>query len=37
MISAVKRRLYREAFITTPLSIVINPFYIMRRGLYEAI
>lgn len=37
MISAVKARLYREAFITTPLSIAINPFYIMRRGLYEAI
>ncbi|MCS6766613.1 MAG: methyltransferase domain-containing protein [Candidatus Protistobacter heckmanni] len=37
MISSLKKRLRKEAFITSPLSIVINPVYIIRNGLYKAI
>ena len=37
MISAIKNRLHREAFLITPLSIVINPMYIIRNGLFKSI
>jgi SAM-dependent methyltransferase len=37
MISSLKRRLRKEAFLITPLSMVINPLYIIRRGLFRAI
>lgn len=37
MISLLKKRLRKEAFIITPLSIIINPFYIIRNGLYKSI
>ena len=37
MISAFKKRLKREAFIISPLSIVINPFYIIRNGIFRSI
>lgn len=37
MITLLKRRLNKESFITTPLSIIINPFYIIRNGLYKTI
>ena len=37
MISSLKKRLRKEAFITSSLSIVINPVYIIRNGLYKAI
>ena len=33
----VLERLRREVFLATPLSIVISPIYIIRRGLYLAI
>ena len=29
--------LRRQAFLTTPLSIIFNPYYIIRRGLYKNI
>jgi len=35
--SAIKDRLKKESFLPTPLSIVINPFYIIRRGLCKSI
>ena len=34
---ALVRRLRREVFLATPLSIVISPVYIIRRGLFLAI
>ena len=37
MLTKLKKRLQREAFITTPLAIVINPVYIIRNGLYKSI
>lgn len=37
VISSLKKRLRKEAFITTPLSIIINPVYIIRNGLYKSI
>lgn len=37
MIEALKRRLRAESFITTPLSIIFNPMYIIRGGLYRTI
>jgi SAM-dependent methyltransferase len=33
----LKNRLCREAFITSPLAIAINPVYIVRSGLYRNI
>lgn len=33
----LKNRLYQEAFITSPLAIVISPVYIVRNGLYKSI
>ena len=33
----VKERIRREVFLATPLSIVISPIYIIRRGLHLAI
>jgi len=33
----LKNRLHREAFITSPLAIVISPVYIVRNGLYRSI
>jgi len=35
--SAIKEKLRNQMFITTPLSIIINPFYIIRHGLYKSI
>lgn len=37
MISTLKKRLRREEFIPTPLSIIINPAYIIRNGLSKII
>ena len=37
MLHKLKKRLYSEAFLITPLSIVINPFYIIRNGLFKSI
>lgn len=37
MLSMIKSRLRSESFLITPLAIVINPFYIIRNGLYESI
>jgi len=37
MFNEIKARLQREAFLTTPLAIVISPVYIIRRGLYKNI
>jgi len=37
MIGALKKRLHMESFITTPLSIITNPMYIIRSGLYRTI
>jgi SAM-dependent methyltransferase len=37
MISAIRKRIYKEAFLTSPLSIVISPVYIVRNGLYKSI
>jgi SAM-dependent methyltransferase len=37
MLQQLKKRLRREAFLTTPLSIVTNPVYIIRNGLYKTI
>lgn len=37
MISSLKKRLRKEAFIISPLSIIINPVYIIRNGLYKSI
>jgi SAM-dependent methyltransferase len=33
----IKNRWQREQFLTTPLSILMNPLYILRRGLYTNI
>lgn len=33
----MKKKIKREAFLTSPLSIIINPFYIIRSGLYKSI
>jgi SAM-dependent methyltransferase len=37
MISSLKKRLRKEAFIPSPLSIIINPVYIIRNGLQKSI
>lgn len=37
MFSALKKRLHKEVFITTWLSIVINPVYIIGNGIYRSI
>lgn len=37
MISRIKNRIQREAFLTTYLSVFINPFFIIRHGLHTAI
>lgn len=37
MLEALKNRLRREEFLITPLSIVINPAYIIRNGLFKSI
>jgi SAM-dependent methyltransferase len=37
MLQALKARIRRENFLTTPLALVVNPFYIIRNGLYSAI
>lgn len=31
------RRIWKDAFLTTPLSLLINPFYIIRNGIFQAI
>lgn len=36
-LKAIKRKLWRGSFLTAPLSIVFNPFYIIRNGLFQAI
>ncbi|MEO7216797.1 MAG: class I SAM-dependent methyltransferase [Gemmatimonadaceae bacterium] len=37
MFEKLVRRLRREAFITSPLAIVISPVYFIRNGLYKHI
>lgn len=37
LLGALNRRLRREVFLATPLSIVVSPVYIIRRGLLLAI
>ena len=37
MIRKTIRRLEREAFLTTPLGIVVSPVYLIRDGLHRAI
>ena len=37
MITRLVKRLHREAFLTTPLGVVVNPFYIIRSGLHDAV
>ena len=37
MLLSLKKRLRQEAFLVTPLSIVTNPVYIIRNGLFKAI
>ena len=37
MISRIKSRLDRETFFPTILSIFVNPFYFIRRGLYRGL
>jgi ubiquinone/menaquinone biosynthesis C-methylase UbiE len=37
MLSSLKKRLRKEAFITSPLSIIINPVFIVRNGIYQSI
>lgn len=37
MLKALKARLRREQFLTTPLALVFNPFYIIRNGLHSTI
>jgi SAM-dependent methyltransferase len=37
MIKVLKERLHKEEFITSWLSIIINPVYIIRNGLYKSI
>ena len=37
MFQVLKRKLANDAFLTTPLSIVTNPVYIIRSGLQKSI
>jgi SAM-dependent methyltransferase len=37
MLERLKKRLMRERFLTSPLGIVVNPFYIIRNGLYRGV
>lgn len=37
MLQRLVKRLRREAFLTTPLSIITNPVYIIRNGLFKSI
>ncbi len=37
MLQALENRLRREAFLITPLSLVISPVYIIRNGLFKSI
>lgn len=37
MLYKLKQRFHREAFLTTYLSIIMNPVYIIRRGLFKSI
>ncbi|MEX0643720.1 MAG: class I SAM-dependent methyltransferase [Parvularculaceae bacterium] len=37
MLDRLKQRLRREAFLTTRLSVITSPLYIIRRGLFKAI
>jgi SAM-dependent methyltransferase len=37
MIAFIKKKLQKEAFAVSPISIIVNPFYIIRNGLYKAI
>ena len=37
MIRFIKNRLRKEAFEVSLISIIVNPFYIIRNGLYKAI
>ena len=33
----IDKWLRREAFIISPVSILVNPYFIIRRGLFEGI
>jgi SAM-dependent methyltransferase len=37
MRQAIKDWLASEAFLTTPLGVLVNPFHILRRGLHKTI
>jgi SAM-dependent methyltransferase len=37
MLSKIESRLRRELFLTTRIGVFINPYYIVRRGLYKEI
>lgn len=37
MRQALKARLEREAFLTTPLGVLVNPYHILRSGLHKHI
>ena len=37
MITSLKEKIKKEMFITTPISIVINPIYILRSGIYKSV
>lgn len=37
MYKKIRERIRKESFLTTPLAIIVNPFYIIRRGLYLTI
>lgn len=37
MFKKLVNRLHREAFLTSPLGIVISPYYFIRDGLYKSI
>src|SRR5688572_16870816 len=36
-VRGLRQRLRREAFLVTPLAVIVNPVYIVRRGLLKAI
>jgi SAM-dependent methyltransferase len=37
MLTSIKARLQREKFLTTPLTLPLHPFYLIRRSLYLTI
>jgi SAM-dependent methyltransferase len=37
MLKKIKKNIRHKLFLTSPISIIINPFYIIRNGLYKSI